>query len=104
MVARKPKMIHISSHGDFDEDKKEFYLQFEQVGSGIVDKFNQSRLVDLLGSQNDHGIMLAFVSACYSEEIGNILLRCNIPFVISVNSTQQIADEICLIFSRHLYM
>jgi len=40
------------------------------------------------------------ISACYSEEIGNILYGCNIPFVISVNSSQAIADDICLIFSR----
>lgn len=70
----------------------------------MVDKFHQSRLVDLLGSENDHGIVLAFVSACYSENIGKVLLECNIPYVIAVNSSFQIADEICLIFSRHLYM
>lgn len=74
------------------------------MGNGIADKFYQSRLYDLLGSEEDHGIKLAFVSACYSEEIGNILFKCNIPIVISVNSSSQIADEICLIFSRHLYM
>jgi hypothetical protein len=60
--------------------------------------------MDLLGEEKDHGIKLAFVSACHSEEIGNILLKCHIPIVISVNSNWEVADEICLIFSRHLYM
>jgi hypothetical protein len=86
MVARKPKIIHISCHGDFCDEQKEFYLQFEGIGDGVADKFYQSRLFDLLGEEKDHGIKLAFVSACHSEEIGSILLKCNIPCVISVNS------------------
>jgi len=86
MVAQKPKIIHISCHGDFDDEKKQFYLQFEGMGNGVADKFYESRLMDLLGSEKDHGIKLAFVSACHSEEIGNVLRKCNIPLVIAVNS------------------
>ena len=107
MIAKKPKMIHISCHGDFDKNKGEhgeFYLQFETVGNGISDKFYQSRLKDLLGDEKNHGIKLAFVSACHSEEIANILSECGIPIVIAVNSEFEIADEVCLIFARHLYM
>lgn len=26
MIARKPKIIHISCHGDFDKETNEFYL------------------------------------------------------------------------------
>ena len=97
-------MIHISCHGDKDKEKNEFYLQFETIGKGISDKFYASRLKDLLGDEKNHGIKLAFVSACHSEEIGNILYQCGIPIVIAVNSEFEIADEICLIFARHLYM
>lgn len=63
-----------------------------------------SELKKLLGSKKDHGIKLAFVSACHSEEIGKIFSECGIPVVIAVNSETAIADDICLIFSRHLYM
>lgn len=104
MITRKPKIIHISCHGDFCEKNKQFYLQFETPGTGMVDKFYKSRLLDLMGSNKDHGIELAFVSACYSEEISSILYNCGIPLVISVNAASQVADDICLIFSRHLYM
>ena len=107
MTSKQPKIIHISCHGALDEKTKEFYLEFEKHGAGedgINDKFSQSRLQELLGDSIDHRIKLAFVSACYSEEMGNVLLNCGIPFVVSVNSETPIADEICLIFSRHLYM
>lgn len=54
---QKPKILHISCHGDFDHSKKEFYLQFEDESrKGLVDKFTQSRLKDLLGETQDHGI------------------------------------------------
>jgi len=104
MIAKKPTMIHISCHGDYDKDQNEFYLLFEGVGDGISDRFNETRLHNLLGDKKDHGIKLAFVSACHSEKIGNIFSSCGIPIVIGVNQYTEIADEICLIFSRHLYM
>lgn len=66
IISQRPSIIHISCHGDFEEDTKQFYLQFEGVGNGIVDRFNQQRMLDLLGDEKDHGIKLAFVSACYS--------------------------------------
>ena len=51
-LTRSPKMIHISCHGDFDPVLNEFYLQFEELGTGVVDKFNQSRLNDLMGGNS----------------------------------------------------
>jgi len=56
MIAKKPKIIHISCHGDYDKHKEEFFLQFEQGLDGIGDRFNQSRLKELIGPETDHGI------------------------------------------------
>lgn len=57
IIALRPKIIHISCHGDYDHQKKEFYLQFEdEFGRGMVDRFTQSRLQDLLKDSTDHGI------------------------------------------------
>ena len=52
-LTMNPKLIHFSCHGDFDQNLKEFYLLFEQRGTGIADKFNQSRLNELLGKDNN---------------------------------------------------
>lgn len=59
---------------------------------------------NLLKNNKDKGIKIAFVSACKSEEIGEIFHNSGIPIVIAVNSQSFISDEICLIFSRHFYM
>ena len=104
VVSKKPKVIHISCHGDYSYEERQFYLQFETIGNGKADNVQESRLVELLGDTSDHGIQMVVVNACHSEQIGNILYKCKIPFVITVNSDSQIADDICLIFSRHLYM
>ena len=46
---------------------------------------------------------MAFVSACHSEEIGELLSQAGIPIVIAVQSGQIINDEVCKKFSKHLY-
>ena len=103
VLARKPKMIHISCHGDYDQKLKEFYLQFEQSGTGILDKVNQSRLKDLIGSDGQN-IQIAFISSCHSEQIGEIFYQAGIPIVICVNQDSMILNDICILFMRHFYM
>ena len=46
---------------------------------------------------------MAFVSACQSEEIGEIFLKSGVPVVVSVNSDQEIMDEVCRVFSSSFY-
>ena len=50
-----------------------------------------------------NNIKMAFVSACQSEEIGEIFLKSGVPVVVSVNSDQEIMDEVCQIFSSTFY-
>ena len=50
-----------------------------------------------------HEIKLAVVSACQSEEIGRIFHESGIPVVIAVNSSQEIADDACQLFSKKFY-
>ena len=54
-------------------------------------------------SEKKHGIKLAFISACQSEEIGNIFHKAGIPIVIAVNANQEIADQACKLFSSIFY-
>lgn len=45
---------------------------------------------------------LAFVSACHSEEIGQIFKKV-VPVVIAVNSDNAILDDACKLFSQEFY-
>ena len=64
-IAMRPKILHISSHGFFDNKTNQFFLAIEQ-GNGVEDRFGQDRLKvffnPLNGIQNN--IKLVFVSAC----------------------------------------
>jgi CHAT domain-containing protein len=93
ILSKKPKIIHISCHGDYEESVKQFYLAFEEKDSGILDKFTEERLKNLIG-ENNH-VHLVFVSACHSEMIGEIFIRANIPVVVAVHSNTMILDEVC---------
>jgi len=92
-----PKIIHISAHGAYDSAREEFYLAIEGLDNGKEDLFSQSRLAKLLEiptedkpqtiiTREAHKVKVAFVSACQSEEIGEIFLKSGIPIVIAVNS------------------
>ena len=55
VIKKNPKIIHISTHGAFDQETKEFYLVIEEEGNGLEEKFTQRRLQNLLCSSNSNG-------------------------------------------------
>ena len=105
MLILKPKIIHISCHGD--EENNEFYLQFERFGkkdTGVTEKFRETQLIDLLANDISLEIKLVFVSACQSEKVAEIIKdKCKIPLVVSVRKGCFIDDEICILFSKSFY-
>ncbi len=66
VLLKKPRILHISCHGDYNESKREFYLAFEQQHTGILDKLGESRLQSLLDPNGNERLKLVFVSACHS--------------------------------------
>jgi CHAT domain-containing protein len=93
ILSKQPKIIHISCHGDYDEESKQFYLAFEEKDTGVLDKLTEKRLIKLLGEENTHhNVHLVFVSACHSEMIGKIFERAKIPIVVCVNQHTMILD------------
>jgi hypothetical protein len=72
----RPKMIHISCHGDsfinnnLNPPRYQFFLAFEDAHRlCVLDKFDEDRLKELLGIENSQ-VLVVFVSACHSEIIG----------------------------------
>jgi hypothetical protein len=50
VLLKKPSLIHISCHGDYDKELKQYYLAFEEKETGVLDKFTEDRFKALLGS------------------------------------------------------
>ena len=93
----------------------------EKKGTGEQDNLSEGRLQPIVKNigflhQNERSqfpIKLAFVSACQSEEIGQIFLNAGIPIVISVKTDLEqmnidqnfgsILDSCCQLFSQNFY-
>ena len=103
----KPKILHISCHGDFDSTQNEYYLAVEDwlENTGLQSKLYGLTLSQLLSSivKQPQSIILAFVMACKCEFIGEIFRQAGIPIVICVNSESKISDEVCRVFSESFY-
>ncbi len=56
VIASKPKIIHITCHGDYEAKLNEFYLAFEEKDTGVLDKLNEKRITELLGDSNNHEV------------------------------------------------
>ena len=106
MLAKKPKILHITCHGSYEkENKNNFYLHFED-SLGKLDKFDIEKLQNLLKSNKSNiesQIKVVFVSACYSEAIAEIFKSAGIPAVICVQSQTQVLDEAAEGFGEFFY-
>jgi hypothetical protein len=101
-------MLHISCHGGYIRtgEMSDFYLSIEEVKSAREDKFTIERLKTALkvaGGANNSSVVCAFVSACHSEQIGNVFRKAGVPVVIAVNANTTVLDQACKLFSQSFY-
>eukprot|EP01022_Parablepharisma_sp_SALTPOND_P004594 TRINITY_DN120601_c1_g1_i1.p1 TRINITY_DN120601_c1_g1~~TRINITY_DN120601_c1_g1_i1.p1 ORF type:complete len:1935 (+),score=215.27 TRINITY_DN120601_c1_g1_i1:789-5807(+) len=109
-ISLRPKILHMSCHGGYemegDEAKLYLYLERGKL-DGMVEKYDvetfkkwfQAEISDL----KEVRPRLVFVSACYSQEVGEAIKEAGIPNVIAVNCETQVADEAAIRFSKVLY-
>ncbi len=64
----KPKILHLSCHGDYDKRSEQYYLAFESSKElGLLDKLDTNKLGILLKSnEQQRFIECVVVSACHS--------------------------------------
>jgi CHAT domain-containing protein len=64
----RPKVVHLSCHGDYDKQIEQYYLAFENKKElGLLDKLSTSRLNIILESNKlSNAIEVVLVSACHS--------------------------------------
>jgi len=94
-----------------------FSLAFEsQEERGYLELVNEAKLSQLLNlkdsdnledlteeSVKNYPVKLVFVSACYSEPIGQLFKKANVPIVIAVNQMTPIADDFARNFTQNFY-
>jgi len=109
-LAMRPKILHISCHGGYEivngEQKLFLYLENNEL-DGIVAKYDvetfKLRFKSEIMSSKEIRPRLVFVSACYSQEVGEAIKQAGVPNVIAVNSDTQIADVAAIRFAKEMY-
>ena len=101
VLSRNPTILHIMCHGEYDQERKEFYLGFEKA-TGEIDKLYAEDLKEIL-SKFESSLKLVFVNACYSEPVGRVFAEAGVPYVIAIQSQTQIADVFARKFANEFY-
>ena len=107
----RPKILHISCHGGYEEEEEgnyKLYLYLENNDmTGVVEKYDADTIRKWFSPEMVNGKeifpRLVFVSACFSQQFGEIFREAGIPNVIAINSHTQIADEAATRFAKTFY-
>lgn len=101
VLSRNPTILHIICHGEYDNDRNQFYLCFENA-EGQMDPMYASDLRAILETLKTR-VQLVFVNACHSEQVARVFEDAGVPCVIAVQSQLQIADVVARKFAQVFY-
>ena len=97
----KPKIVHLSCHGDYDRKEETYYLAFESKNIGMMEKLDMSRIKILFETQkHSKSIECMIVSACRSQNIGKLMNESGVPVVIAINAPFKVQDEAARSFGK----
>ena len=100
VISKKPVILHITCHGEYNSKKGKFYLSFEQ--NAELFKLYSSNLKDIL-EKVEAKMKIVFVNACHSEEVANVFHEAMVPCVIAIQSELKIQDEVSQKFAEIFY-
>ncbi len=101
VLSRSPTILHIICHGEFDNERNQFYLCFENE-DGQMDPIYASDLRSILETLKTR-VQIVFVNACHSEQVARVFEDAGVPCVIAVQSQLQIADVVARKFALEFY-
>lgn len=102
IVKEKPLIMHIMCHGDFDTEKQQYFLEFENSKAELL-RMYPSRLKELLSGTDLTEIKLVFINACHSEAIGRAFLELGVGCVIVSQSEHKLNDEFAKVYAKLFY-
>ena len=102
VLKKKTKILHISSHGDIDDNQK-YKLKLEENGKEQILKYDILEKIIKANKNNLKNIDLVFVSTCHSQQLGELFLDNGVKNVIFVESINQISNVCALKLLEYLY-
>ena len=105
IINNKTKILHISSHGHFEEkDKYSLVVEnLKKFGQKQLINYNNLKFILEKGKLNVSKIDLVIVSTCYSEDFGKLFLEYGAKNVIYIDRKTELIDRISVIFTKYFY-
>lgn len=101
LLGKGPIILHIICHGEYDKERKQFYLCFE-ANNGELYEFYSENLLEIIRNVKLK-IKLVIVNTCHSEEVANIFAQAGVPCVIAIQTELQSTDSVARKFSNIFY-
>ena len=101
----RPRIIHLTCHGKYTEENNTSTLNFENHNIlGLLDDISNQRFNDLLSGLNSTKVELVFISACMSQQIGEIFKeKLKKAVVIAINKSLPVKDKASILFAQNFY-
>lgn len=105
-----PKILIIYCHGDSNretniDDEITLWVERDDVSS-LVNPLDKTQLWEVLKKYRDSGVLkevkLVILSACYSGEIGKLLVEQGFPAVIAISPDTPVLENAAKIFNQKL--
>jgi len=100
VLSLSPTILHVICHGDFNKQKNQFFLCFEENGE-LFELYSEDLKVRL--QEVNFSTQLVFINACHSEAVARVFIDAGVPCVVAVNSELKIEDSIAQRFSESFY-
>lgn len=102
LIQKKPKVMHIMCHGEFDPELGEFYLEFENRHGELL-QLSTSTMDQMLTGLDLSGVKIVFVNACHSEMVARVFLDHGVDCIVVIDSRHKIEDTFARHFSNYFY-
>ena len=107
LATKKTKILHISSHGKYIKDNKDYYVLFEDLDKcGQEQVIQKNTLKSILQSNSSkiQNIDLIILTSCHSENFKELIVEvCKPKYIIYINKEDEIRDIVCVFFTEYFY-
>ena len=101
----RTKILHISAHGKYDNQKYSLVLEnLNDKGKSLDINSDQLKIILLNANKINLGeIDLVIVSTCYSEDFADLFIKFGVKNVIYIKKFTEVVDRISVIFTNLFY-
>ena len=107
LATKKTKILHISCHGLYNKDNKDYSVLFEDLDKcGQEQHIQKNTLRSILQSNSSkiQNIDLIILTSCHSENFKELIVEiCKPKYIIYINKEDEINDLVCVFFTEYFY-